>query len=85
MAVTSTYQGIGLGKAMLHQTLMIAKRLGAARLEIMSNTILEPAIGLYKSVGFVEIPLTSDAYDRGNISLRLDLMDYEEEFSASAD
>ncbi len=85
MAVTSTYQGIGLGKAMLHQTLMIAKRLGAARLEIMSNTILEPAIGLYKSVGFVEIPLTSDAYDRGNISLRLDLMDYEEGFSASAD
>jgi len=36
---------------------------------------LEPAIGLYKSVGFVEIPLTSDAYGRGNISLRLDLVD----------
>ncbi len=75
MAVTSTHQGLGLGKAMLHQTLKIAKRLGATQLEIMSNTILEPAIGLYKSVGFVEIPLTSDAYGRGNISLRLDLVD----------
>jgi ribosomal protein S18 acetylase RimI-like enzyme len=59
---------------MLHQTLRIAKQLGATQLEIMSNTILEPAIGLYKSVGFVEIPLTSDAYDRGNISLRLDFL-----------
>ena len=75
MAVTPTHQGLGLGKAMLHQTLRIAKRLGAIRLEIISNTILEPAIGLYKSVGFVEIPLTSDAYGRGNISLRLDLVD----------
>ena len=75
MAVTPTHQGLGLGKAMLHQTLRIAKRLGATRLEIISNTILEPAIGLYKSVGFVEIPLTSDAYGRGNISLRLDLVD----------
>jgi ribosomal protein S18 acetylase RimI-like enzyme len=75
MAVTSAHQGRGLGKAMLHQTLRIAKRLGATQLEIMSNTILEPAIGLYKSVGFVETPLTSDAYDRGNISLRLDFLD----------
>jgi ribosomal protein S18 acetylase RimI-like enzyme len=75
MAVTSAHQGRGLGKAMLHQTLRIAKQLGATQLEIMSNTILEPAIGLYKSVGFVEIPLTSDAYDRGNISLRLDFLD----------
>ena len=75
MAVTPTHQGLGLGKAMLHQTLRIAERLGATRLDIISNTILEPAIGLYKSVGFVEIPLTSDPYGRGNISLRLDLVD----------
>ena len=73
MAVTSAYQGLGLGKAMMDRTLKIASDLGATRLEIMSNTILSPAINLYKSVGFVEIPLTSDAYDRGNISLRLDL------------
>lgn len=85
MAVTPTYQGIGLGKAMLHQTLKIAKRLGATQLEIMSNTILEPAIGLYKSVGFVEIPLTSDAYDRGNISLRLNLVNSEQRPLSSAD
>ena len=57
----------------MDRTLKIASDLGATRLEIMSNTILSPAINLYKSVGFVEIPLTSDAYDRGNISLRLDL------------
>ena len=75
MAVTPTHQGFGLGKAMLHQTLRIAKRLGATRLEIISNTVLAPAIGLYKSVGFVETPLTSDTYGRGNISLRLDLLD----------
>ena len=47
--------------------------LGAERIGIISNTILASAIGLYKSIGFVEIPLTSDAYARGNISLLLEL------------
>ena len=59
------------------EELQVAKGLGATQIEIMSNTILEPAIGLYKSVGFVEIPLTSNAYARGNISLRLDLSKFD--------
>ena len=77
MAVTPSYQDLGLGRVMLRQILQVAKSLGATQIEIMSNTILEPAIGLYKSVGFVEIPLTSDAYARGNISLRLDLSKFD--------
>ena len=77
MAVTPSYQDLGLGRVMLHHILKTAKDLGATQIEIMSNTILEPAIGLYKSVGFFEIPVTSDAYARGNISLRLDLLKFD--------
>jgi len=62
---------------MLRQIVQIAEGLGATQIEIMSNTILESAIGLYKSVGFVEIPLTSDAYARVNISLRLGLSNFD--------
>ena len=73
MSVTSSFQGLGLGRAMLIEILKIAKGLGAERIGIISNTILESAIGLYKSIGFVELPLTSDAYERGNSSLLLEL------------
>ena len=73
MSVTPSFQGLGLGRAMLIEIVKIAKGLGAERIGIISNTILASAIGLYKSIGFVEIPLTSDAYARGNISLLLEL------------
>lgn len=48
--------------------------MGARQLFIISNTVLEPAIHLYRRLGFAEVPLPPDReYARGNIALELDL------------
>lgn len=71
MAVRREYRGAGIGKRLLRAVIEHARSIGAQRLEIISSTRLPPAIELYKQAGFVEVPLESDAYARGNIALEL--------------
>jgi GNAT superfamily N-acetyltransferase len=71
MAVMREYRGAGIGKRLLRAVIEHARLIGARRLEIISSTRLPPAIELYKKAGFVEVPLESDAYARGNIALEL--------------
>lgn len=73
MAVRREYRGAGIGKRLLRAVIEHARSIGARRLEIISSTRLPPAIELYKQAGFVEVPLASDAYARGNIALELRL------------
>ena len=73
MAVERRLRGAGIGKVLLREVIAHAAALGAHRLTILSNTILEPAMRLYRSAGFREVPFESDAYERGNIELVLDL------------
>ncbi len=75
MAVHRQHRGAGIGRVLLQETIAHARAMGARRLDILSNTRLEPAMRLYKSVGFSEVPLESDAYARGNIALILHLCD----------
>jgi ribosomal protein S18 acetylase RimI-like enzyme len=43
---------------------------GALRISIVSNTVLEPAIRLYRKHGFLPVPLSADErYQRANIRL----------------
>ena len=47
---------------------------GARRIIIVSNTVLEPAIRLYRKHGFVPVPLSPDErYQRANIRLEREL------------
>jgi N-acetylglutamate synthase-like GNAT family acetyltransferase len=73
MAVAREFRNAGVGRALLHEVVEGARALGATTLTIISNTVLGSAIHLYKSMGFVEVPLESDAYARGNIALELRL------------
>jgi len=73
MAVRRDYQGRGIGAELLREIIAHARAIGARRLEIISSTRLEPALRLYRQMGFFEVPLASDAYARGNIALALDL------------
>jgi ribosomal protein S18 acetylase RimI-like enzyme len=50
-----------------------AKGLGAQRIELVSNTALQPALGLYRKLGFTEAPLGPTKYQRANIRMILDL------------
>lgn len=69
MAVKEAYQGRNIGNKLLQHCLEKAKELGAARVILYSNTILEPAIHLYKKWGFVEVPMGASDYKRSNIKM----------------
>jgi GNAT superfamily N-acetyltransferase len=73
MAVTPAARGNGVGELMGRAAIERASQAGAHRVELLSNTALVPAIQLYRKLGFVEVPLGTSDYRRGNIRMALEL------------
>jgi N-acetylglutamate synthase-like GNAT family acetyltransferase len=76
MAVTKSAQGGGLGRRLLEQVIAEARRAGARRLYLETNSKLAPAIRLYESVGFRHLPperVTPSVYARANVFMELHL------------
>jgi putative acetyltransferase len=73
MAVTPRAQGRGVGRAVCAALVALARTLGAHRIELLSHRSLVPAISLYRSLGFQEIPLGEVPYRRANIRMELPL------------
>lgn len=74
MAVAPAAQGRGYGDLLMEASLAFAREIHSRRVVIVSNTVLSPAIRLYRKHGFVEVPLASDGrYRRANIRLELEL------------
>src|SRR5687767_1385250 len=57
MAVDERFQGRGVGNRLMEACIREAGKLGAGKLILYSNTILGPALHLYRKYGFVEVPL----------------------------
>ena len=55
MAVAESHQGRGLGRVLMQGCVDRAKAVGAPRLYIETNSALGPALGLYRSFGFVKL------------------------------
>lgn len=70
MAVDIPYRGQKVGKALSLAAIELARALGAKSIILYSNTILAPAIALYKKLGFVQVPLDGP-YKRSNIKMEL--------------
>jgi N-acetylglutamate synthase-like GNAT family acetyltransferase len=73
MAVSDLAQGKGVGYALGKACIEKGKELGLKKIELLSNTVLAPAIHLYKKLGFVEVPLPVTEYERANIKMELEL------------
>ncbi len=72
MAVAPGARGLGFGDLLMEASIAFARGIGASRISIVSNTVLEPALRLYRKHGFVEVPLARDPrYQRANIRLEL--------------
>jgi thiosulfate/3-mercaptopyruvate sulfurtransferase len=71
MAVSPKAQGKKLGWHLAQAVINKAKSLDAKYLFLESNTILEPAIKLYRKLGFIEIIGKSSPYKRSNIQMEL--------------
>ena len=73
MGVAPQARGRGIGDALCRAVIDKARRQGAGEIELMSNTILEPAIRLYRRLGFKEVPIQKSDYERANIRMVLKL------------
>lgn len=71
LAVDPEARGGGIGDAIFNAAIERARTLGAKKLFLESNTILKPAINLYRKYGFVELKEYHPAYNRGNIQMEL--------------
>jgi len=72
MAIKKEHQGRGIGRQLLTYCIDFAKQKNWPGIMLYSNTKLKPAIVLYKSVGFKEIPLEKDnPYERADIKMEL--------------
>lgn len=69
MAVAETSRGKGYGNLLMQHCIDEALKMGNENLFLYSNTILEPAIKLYKKFGFIEIPVGHSEYARCNIKM----------------
>jgi GNAT superfamily N-acetyltransferase len=71
MAVSPKVQGKGIGILLGKKIIEKAKKIGAKRLFLESNTRLEPAINLYLKLGFVHIKGETSPYNRCNVQMEL--------------
>ena len=74
MAVSPAVQGRGYGELLMRASIAYARGRGLRKLMLVSNTRLGPAIGLYRKVGFREVPMEPGIeYARADIQMELDL------------
>ncbi len=71
MAVSPKFQGYGIGKILGQRVIEEAKKMGAKHFYLESNTILTPALTLYKSLGFVEVPIGETPFSRANFKAEM--------------
>lgn len=70
MAVDFSWRERGIGRMLMNAVLCEAKRLGAKRVILYSNTHTSgPAVQLYRKSGFREVPLEQGIYERANIKM----------------
>ena len=74
MAVNPNYQGLKIGQKLIEYCISFARIKKWKSITLYSHKKLEPAINLYKKVGFIEIPLEENShYKRSNIKMILEL------------
>jgi ribosomal protein S18 acetylase RimI-like enzyme len=75
MSVTKDSQGRGVSKLLMDACVRLGKEKQWDRLFLYSNTVLVPAIQLYRRYGFTDIPLEMNShYSRTNIKMELKLI-----------
>lgn len=71
LAVSPNVQGKGIGVLLCEAVVEKAKELGSKKIFLESNTLLRPAINLYRKLGFKELAEYHPTYERGDIQMEL--------------
>lgn len=70
MAVDEKFRGQKIGLLLSEAAIIKARQLEAKKIILYSNTVLVPAISLYRKLGFKEVPLDGP-YKRSDIKMEL--------------
>lgn len=74
MAVTEAHKGRGIGRDLMAACIDRARRAGAPRLYLETNSALAPALGLYRRFGFEVVqPAEPSPYARADVVMELRL------------
>lgn len=73
MAVAPSVMGNNTGSLLGAAVIEGAKSMGAEKIFLESNSILKPAINLYKKLGFKKVSGMPSPYKRCNIHMKLKL------------
>ena len=71
MAISRNHRGKGIGLLLCQAIIEKARRVNSKAIYLESNTVLEPAINLYRKLGFVEVTDFKSTYSRSNIKMEL--------------
>lgn len=75
MAVDEAFQGQRLGWLLGKAIIERAAAAGYKKMVLFSNRVLEPAINMYRKLGFVETELDPGRYKRSNIKMTMGLQE----------
>jgi len=67
MTVAEEMRGSGLGKKLMQACIDEGARLGAPRLYLETNSMLGPALGLYRAMGFQDLAPVPTEYARADV------------------
>jgi len=73
MTVSEAARGTGLGRDLMQACIERATALGAPKLYLETNSALAPALGLYRAMGFVDLPRQDTPYARCDVWMALTL------------
>lgn len=74
LAVTEAYKGLKIGQKLTDSLIDYSKKIGIKKLYLASNTKLNPAITLYRKIGFIDSKEDRHSgFERGNITMELNL------------
>jgi GNAT superfamily N-acetyltransferase len=73
MAVAEHAKGGGIGRKLIQACIDAARAAGAYRVYLESNSALAPALNLYRSAGFVDLPAQATPYARCDVWMELRL------------
>lgn len=73
MSVAEETRGQGLGVLLGEAAIARARELGATRVYLESNSVLKPALALYRKLGFSDISGVDSPYNRCNVQMELSL------------
>jgi GNAT superfamily N-acetyltransferase len=72
MAVDEKYRGQKIGQALAEAAINKAKVMGAHKIILYSSTKLQPALALYRKIGFQDVPVDGP-YKRSDVKMALSL------------